>query len=233
MTRINEIKQYYNRRYQKGDLGMSSRLPKSFQPLLEQMNIDFYGNYIDIGCGSGAMLISFGERGNIWGMDLSEAAISIARENQPRAKYFVGDMQYLPLGDNFFQGVSNIGGLEHAPDMKRALLEIRRICDPSGVICLVVPNKDFLLYRILPIEGTEQSVMEEHLLNLEDWISLIEESGLKIKQIEVDPGPDIRLDMGILYFFRSLVRGLFLKIARLFPIEYTYQFVFICKTSGK
>lgn len=231
MSRLKEIKKYYESRYGSGDLGMSSRSPESFRPFLEWLEIDPQGTILDVGCGSGSLLVYAEKISGIWGIDLSENAISIAKHNLARANLCVGDMQNLPYRSSIFCAITNIGGLEHVPNMERALDEMVRVCAVGGKLCIVVPNKDFLLYRILPIEGTKQSLMEEYLLNLKDWKKLFRGSGLIIKMIKSDPGPNLRTDFGVRIFLRGVVRKLIMFFVSILPSEYTYQFVFICEKS--
>lgn len=231
MTRVQTIQKYYESRYGSGDLGMSSRTPKSFKPFLDLLGVNSQSNLLDVGCGSGALLEYMGKADSISGIDLSENAIRIARLNQPEANYCVGDMQNLPYRSSSFDKVTNIGSLEHVPEMKKALKEMKRVCSDIGKLCIVVPNKDFLLYRLLILKGTEQAQMEEHLLSLLEWKELIQTSGLKIIVIDSDPGPELRTDLGCGYFLRGLVRSLILLLTKFFPLEYTYQYVFICTKS--
>jgi ubiquinone/menaquinone biosynthesis C-methylase UbiE len=229
MSRQSEIKQYYESRYGAGDLGMSMRSPESFKPILNWLEVKPGNRLLDIGCGSGSLLSNPEKITDPWGIDISENAIRISKERVPEAMYCVGDMQNLPYKRGSFDKVTNIGGLEHAPNMEKALHEIKRVCKDAGMFCIVVPNKDFLLYRILPIEGTKQSAMEEHLLTLRNWKRLFNSEGINIVSINADRGPKIRKDLGIFVFFRGIIRKFILMLICLLPLDYTYQFVFICR----
>lgn len=229
MSRLKEIRSYYDNRYGSGDLGMSMRSPESFQPFLDWIEVKQELSILDVGCGSGALLSNRSPNSDSWGIDLSEQAVRIAKSRVPEAQLCVGDMQCMPFRDGHFDKVLNIGGLEHVPDMTRALCEMKRVCQKDGRLCLVVPNKNFILYRLLPIEGTKQSRMEEHLLSIDGWKELIHSSGLEIIDIHPDPGPYIRTDIGLGALFRGIMRRALLFLINLISVEYTYQFVFICK----
>lgn len=229
MNRLGKIKAYYEQRYGSGDLGMSMRSPESYEPFLEWLEIQPGQQLLDVGCGSGSLLSNKDLISDPWGIDLSEYAVRIASNRNTNANLCVADMQNMPFPNGFFDKVVNIGGLEHVPDMEKALYEMKRICDKDGKLCIVVPNKDFLLYVLLPIQGTEQSAMEEHLKTLHEWVDLLYEAGLEIIQIKPDPGPLIRNDLGIKTFFRGIMRRLVLKFISVLNIKYTYQFTFICK----
>jgi SAM-dependent methyltransferase len=138
-------------------------------------------------------------------------------------------MQHLPYIDNTFDFVTNIGGLEHVPNMEMALREMTRVLADGGRICIVVPNIDFFWYRFLSLQGTQQSTMEEHLLTLAEWQDLIQSAGLSILKVKADPGPDIRIDFGLRVFLRGVFRRAALEFASLLPITSAYQFVFVCE----
>jgi SAM-dependent methyltransferase len=137
-------------------------------------------------------------------------------------------MQHLPYAESSFGFVTNIGGLEHAPDMAAVVREMARVCSEGGKACIVVPNMDFLWYKISPLEGTQQSNVEEQLLMMEEWQELIRNAGLSILRIAADPGPDIRTDLGLRVLLRGVLRKAALAVTALLPVASTYQFVFIC-----
>jgi SAM-dependent methyltransferase len=188
---------------------------------------------LDVACGAGALLQRGGQEVNGWGVDLSERAIRLARRVASHANLSVGDMQRMPYGDGCFDYVTNIGGLEHVPDMQQALREMARVCADDGKLCIVVPNSEFFWYRVLRMEGTRQAVMEEHLMALTEWQDLVRDTGLCVIRIEADPGPDIRTGFGLKVFIRGVLRRMALAATAFMPITSTYQFVFICSKSAE
>ena len=159
---------------------------------------------------------------------MSEQAVRLARQVAPYAHLSVGDMQQMAYANSRFDYVTNIGGLEHVPDMQRALREMARVCSDSGKLCIVVPNANFFWYKMLHLRGTQQTTMEEYLLTLAEWQELVRSAGLRIIRVEADPGPDIRTCFGLKVFLRGVLRRIALAITAFMPITSTYQFVFIC-----
>lgn len=227
-SHLQMIKSYYEERYVPEDMGPSRRSPATFRSFLDWLEVEPGDTLLDVACGGGPLLQCAGSYIQGYGIDLSERAIRLAQRRTSHASFSIGDMQHLPYADKTFGFITNIGGLEHVPDMEMALQEMVRVCADEGQLCIVVPNADFFWYKVLPIEGTQQSVMKEHLLTLDEWRNLIQNAGLTVLQVEVDPGPDIRTDFGLGVFFRGILRRIALLATRLLPISSTYQFVFIC-----
>ena len=227
-SRLKTIKSYYEERYISQDMGPSRRSFPTFQVFLDWLGVEPGERLLDVACGAGGLLECAGSAIEGWGFDLSERALSIAKQTVPHVRLSLGDMQQMPFGDGYFAYVINIGGLEHAPNMQQALLEMARVCSNKGKLCIVVPNANFFWYKVLRIQGTQQRVMEEHLSSLAEWQELIHNAGLQIIRLEADPGPDIRTNFGLRVLVRGVLRRVALAITKLMPITLTYQFVFIC-----
>ena len=228
-SRLKTIKSYYENRYVPEDMGPSRRSSDTYEIFLNWLDISPGTRLLDVACGVGPLLQCAGEQINGWGTDLSERALTVAHQLAPHAYFGLGDMQRMAFANGCFDYVTNIGGLEHVPNMQAALNEMARVCASSGKLCIVVPNINFFWYRVLRRAGTQQRFMEEHLLNLTEWKTLIQNAGLRITRLEVDPGPDVRVDLGTKMFIRGVVRRLALVVTRLMPVTLTYQFVFICE----
>lgn len=226
--RLKTIKSYYEKRYVPEDMGPSKRSPHTYQCFLNWLEIKPQAKLLDVACGVGPLLQCAGDSINCWGIDLSERALVQARQQVPYARFSLGDMQRMVFADGCFDVVTNIGGLEHVPNMLHALKEMTRICADDGRLCIVVPNINFFWYKVLRREGTQQRVMEEHLLSLMEWQDLIRRAGLQIVRVEADPGPNVNRKQGIKIFLWSVLRQLALTTTKVMPINFTYQFVFIC-----
>lgn len=67
---------------------------------------------LEVGCGSGVFLRAAADRGaRVSGLDASEALLEIARSRVPEADLRVGDMQFLPYGDDSFDVVAGFNCL--------------------------------------------------------------------------------------------------------------------------
>jgi SAM-dependent methyltransferase len=229
LPQLNTIKDYYEERYHPEDMGPSRRSVHTFRPFMDWLGVQSNARLLDVACGAGALLSCAGESVRGVGIDLSEQVTQQAQQRVPHARFVIGDMQQLAFADASFDYVTNIGGLEHVPDMGQALREMARVCTSEGKLCLVVPNAHFFLYWLPGLTGTQQQEMLEHLLSFADWKALLEQAGLEILQVKADPGPNIRTDFGLRVWWRGLLRGFVLQFTRLLPLNLTYQFVFICR----
>ncbi|MGZ6694851.1 MAG: class I SAM-dependent methyltransferase [Solirubrobacteraceae bacterium] len=94
---------------------------------------------LDVGCGTGVFLRCAAEHGaQVFGLDASEALIELAREQVPAADLRVGDMQFLPYGDDVFDLVCGFNSFFFAADMPAALREARRVARPSAPVVIQV-----------------------------------------------------------------------------------------------
>lgn len=95
------------------------------------------GRLLDLGCGTGAFLRTMAEAGwECWGVEpSSSAAASFAG-----CRVFSGELKNAGFEDNFFDAVTLWQVLEHLPDPRACLLDIRRILKDDGVIVISVPN---------------------------------------------------------------------------------------------
>lgn len=229
ISRLKTIKSYYENRYVPGDMGPSRRAPHTYRVFVDWLDVKPAHRFLDVACGTGPLLQCAGADVGGNGIDLSQRAARAAQTNAPYAHITVGDMQRLPYANCSFDRVANLGGLEHVPNMEQALREMVRVCASGGSLCIMVPNASFFWYRVLPVKGTQQVSMEEHLLTLSEWEELLCGAGLRIVRVAADPGPNIRTNSGLRMFMRSVLRRLALMVTMLMPVTSTYQFVFICR----
>lgn len=101
-------------------------------------------NVLDAGCGEGFLLQYLREDGcaaRMSGIDNSLPALRWAVETLPAARLALADVRELPFGDGSFDLVLCLEVLEHLPEPRRGLEELRRV---SGGYCLLsVPHEPF------------------------------------------------------------------------------------------
>jgi SAM-dependent methyltransferase len=101
----------------------------------------------DIGCGNGAYLAELARRGHagpVVGVDLSAGMLDAARRRAPRAALIAGDATVLPLRDDVSDLTLAMHMLQHAPDPRAAVRELRRITRPGGQALVVLSGRDHL-----------------------------------------------------------------------------------------
>lgn len=92
---------------------------------------------LDLACGTGDFTRMLRERypeAPVTGLDLTPSMLDLARTltNNPGIDYRVGDMGALPFPDASFDLVTGGYALRNAPDLPRAIAEIRRVLRPGG-----------------------------------------------------------------------------------------------------
>lgn len=132
--------------------------------------------------------------------------------------------------DNFFDYVICLGALEHFLDMEEGVKEMVRVGKENALFCIVVPNINFLFWKIKGSKGTEQQDINENLLSLHQWKISLQKEGLEILKIYQD-----KWFMKKTKIFSSLnplgmIKRVIYKLVWLFlPLNYTYQFIFILR----
>jgi SAM-dependent methyltransferase len=93
---------------------------------------------LDIGCGPGNLTADLATRvrpGGTVGLDSAEDVLDIARQGAPDAvEFVVGDAYHLDFADNRFDVVHAHQVLQHLGDPVAALVEMRRVAKPDGVV---------------------------------------------------------------------------------------------------
>ena len=108
---------------------------------------------LDVPCGIGygsAMLAR--KTGEVVGVDISEEAIAKGREKyleqngqrKPMSNLQLLKMDALSLTfpDASFDAVVSFEGVEHVPDPRRMIAEVRRVLKPDGVFVVSTPNRE-------------------------------------------------------------------------------------------
>lgn len=136
---------------------------------------------LDIGCGSGAKLLEFSQRGyDVWGVDVGEQSINNCKELLPQGHFIVGEVNQIDLPDKFFDFIRIDNALEHVPNPKEVIQECRRLLSHRGKLMIYVPHGKSLSMRFL--KGNSISVWIPFHLQLFTHKSLrrlIEDAGLR------------------------------------------------------
>ena len=93
---------------------------------------------LDAGCGSGRTLLELRRLGDASGIELSPQAAEIAR-SRSGLEIKVGRLEELPWDEDTFDLVTCMDVIEHTPDDRVTLRELRRVCKPGGWLFVTVP----------------------------------------------------------------------------------------------
>jgi ubiquinone/menaquinone biosynthesis C-methylase UbiE len=129
---------------------------------------------LDCGCGAGEYVRALLARGaDAWGVEFDEKKLAegAARDPALAARLSVGDLESLAFPDASFDTALLNEVLEHVPDDRAALAEVRRVLRPGGRLIVLSPT------RLYPFEthgvfwrGTAQRV--PHTVPGIPWIPL-------------------------------------------------------------
>jgi len=109
--------------------------------LLEKLSSISYDTFLDLGCGTGAVLQSILEKDSskkAYGLDLSENMLQKAKEKlNNKANLILGDSDNLPFENDFFDVVYCNDSFHHYPSPQTAISEVCRVLKPEGtfIIC--------------------------------------------------------------------------------------------------
>lgn len=100
---------------------------------------------LDLGCGNGRLYSFLKDNFKVdyTGIDNSRELIKIARQNNPAAKFEVGDALNLPFAGQSFDFVISLAVLHHLPGRKnrlKFLSEVYRVLAPNGKAFITVWN---------------------------------------------------------------------------------------------
>ena len=92
---------------------------------------------LDAGCGSGRMLDELARYGRVCGVDLSSEAVAAARARGHDV--IRAAIEAMPFAAGAFDLVTCLDVIEHTPDDRVTLAELRRVTRPGGLLIATVP----------------------------------------------------------------------------------------------
>jgi len=106
------------------------------------------GRALDVGCGTGELLAALRQDG--WAVQGVEPDATLARQAREESglDVFVGDLAAAAFPDGHFDLVVLWHVLEHLPEPRATLAEVRRVLRPAGVAVIGVPNAASLQARL-------------------------------------------------------------------------------------
>lgn len=148
---------------------------ENLQKFLDNKKVD---KCLDVACGTGrlsAKLLQVADQ--VYGVDLSEEVLKIAKNKYPQINFSLGESVDLPYEDNFFDLVIINGSLHHFFATEKTFSEAFRVLKSGGkFVVLGEPNKNYgvlwnpffyvwflfrLLTRILNIFVKQKTVQTE------------------------------------------------------------------------
>jgi SAM-dependent methyltransferase len=168
--------------------------------VIEYLQISPRERVLDCGCGLGWFLKVVEEITpcRLSGIDSDLPRLrSARRELFPATGLVAGDVTRLPYADATFDKIILSEVLEHLPDDRSGLLEVRRVLKPGGLLAITVPNRDYPVLwdpinrgreklGLAPIrDGFFGGIWTHHvrLYRREELIELVRGAGLAIEDV--------------------------------------------------
>ena len=121
---------------------------------INAINLEPGEKVLDVGSGPGflakIMKDKVGSLGSIYGVDVSEFLLNVARSNideKNGIKYFYGDATDLPFPDEYFDTITCTQVLEYVNDVDKALKEFYRVARKGGKIALLDTDWDSIVWH--------------------------------------------------------------------------------------
>ena len=184
-----------------GDLGFRRRVLE----IVRGLEIKDGELVLDCGCGEGFYVMVISQlfpNVKIVGFDHDKSLLEKAKKwvgNNKNVTWVLGDIYKIPYPDNYFDKIILSEVLEHIPDDKRALKEVKRVLKPRGKIAITVPNHNYPLFwdplnwvrehlglgHFSCKSGFLGGIWAMHLRLYYPWEieNLVKEVGLKIEEI--------------------------------------------------
>jgi SAM-dependent methyltransferase len=110
-----------------------------------------HGKLLEIGFGTGSFLkLAHQDGWEVYGTDLSKPQVERARGQLNLPNLSFGTLDEIGYQDEFFDVVAGFNFLEHVPNPREVLEEIRRILRPSGVLAVMCPNIAGIYHALMP-----------------------------------------------------------------------------------
>lgn len=158
------------------------------------------GSVLELGCAEGLFLQVLRARGyHAEGVEFDSGVA--ARAKQAELKVFSGTLVEAQLPPVSFDLVYSKHVIEHLPDVRETLREIRRILKPEGVLLVATPNIECPLVRFFKADSLDLDLPRHlNLWSCEGLRKQIESAGFEVLRISHDPVPN------------SWVRSLYLRL---------------------
>ncbi|MBW9147795.1 class I SAM-dependent methyltransferase [Clostridium sp. CM028] len=107
---------------------------------------------LDVGCGTGNVLMKLVENSNIelYGLDISEKMIDMAKKNLGNsADLKVSDSECMPWKNNTFDVIVCNASFHHYPNPDKTLLEMKRILTSNGTLIIGDPTAPVVIRQVL------------------------------------------------------------------------------------
>ncbi len=157
---------------------------------------------LDVACGTGIVARTAADlvapEGQVVGLDLNEAMLTVARRLRPDIEFHQGDATTLPFPDGSFDIALCQMALMFFPDRRTALREMGRVIRPGATVAVAIPNRLDAQIAFSPFvdlavhhAGPEAvSLLSTYFVcgDLDELTGLVESAGLKVTSARTHVG---------------------------------------------
>ncbi|MEM4584194.1 MAG: methyltransferase domain-containing protein [Ignisphaera sp.] len=115
--------------------------------------IPMYPNLlVDVGCDGGIMtkiIAKCSKAGTVLGIDIREESVEYARKTKHGIEFYAADARNLPLRNGIADVITMLEVLEHVSNPVEMLREAHRVLKPGGLLVVLVPNSESILFRLV------------------------------------------------------------------------------------
>jgi len=189
---------------------------------------------LDVSCGNGYLLKAAMQKHlQVYGLDVSEVALSQAGQLAPNVPAVCGDAEVLPFPAAWFDYVTNIGSLEHYLQPERSVAEMARVLKPDGIALILVPNAYSLFGNILYVWRHGDVYIDVQPLQRYAtrgwWTRMLEGNGLQVLKTLRYERELPRIWADFKWQIRHPTKLMRALLSPLVPLNLTDSFVFLCK----
>jgi len=172
------------------------RVPYFADALKEHFGADLSRvRLLDIGCGGGVLAEEFARLGcQVTGIDISDESLAVARAHAQTEglsiAYQAGSAAQLPFDESSFEVVSCCDALEHIPEWRQVITEVRRVLKPEDLFLFDTINRtqkskvnfifglqDFSYTKLFP----KDTHVWEMFITPEELTAALERNGLQVQ----------------------------------------------------
>ncbi len=139
----------YDKLYREGGSETWDETDRIDHQLVRAMLLDHLdkGSVIDVGCGSGRLLMPLASRYATYGIEINEQAARIAQDRQVRV--IAKDIGQIPLLERVFNAVVCCDVIEHLPDPLKFTRALLSAAASGGLVVISTANADAWSWRLV------------------------------------------------------------------------------------
>ncbi|MBN2441726.1 MAG: class I SAM-dependent methyltransferase [Spirochaetales bacterium] len=152
---------------------------------LEVIPADLFenNNFLDIGCATGMLCAYIKEQGwNVKGVDLCKESAVYGKQNRG-VDIFAGTLAEAGFPDSYFSFIHFSHLIEHVPDPKALLIEVRRILTDKGIAVITTPNINGFQARLFREKWRSAIADHLYLFSKPTLSRLLKDTGFSIDKI--------------------------------------------------